>query len=64
VLGVVLPAHGGESHLQVPLSQRGADDGHALLHSPQALLLYFTSVHVPPHIFWFVSQHTQLPLTQ
>lgn len=61
---VVPPPHGGLSHLQVPASQRGAVAGQALLQSPQELLLYLMSVHVPPQIFLLVSQQAQLPLTQ
>lgn len=61
---VPLPLQGGLSHLQVPLSQRGAVAGQRLLQSPQELLLYLTSVQAPPHIFWLVSQQTQALLTQ
>lgn len=61
---VEVPPQGGLSHLQVPLSQRGAVAGQRLLQSPQELLLYLMSVQVPAQTFWLVSQQTQLPLTQ
>jgi hypothetical protein len=47
-VGVVVPAHGGVSHLQVPLSQRGAEEGHALPQPPQLVALYLISVQVLP----------------
>jgi hypothetical protein len=43
---------------------RGADDGQGELQSPQALLLYLTSVQTPPQTLRLVSQQAHVPLLQ
>jgi hypothetical protein len=61
----VLPLpQGGLSQTHAPALHRGAEDGQGELQSPQALLLYFTSVQTLPQILRLVSQHAHVPLLQ